>query len=105
MSKVRYYFFVASKDFLLYQEPIEEVLRERMRHYHTIKKNVDFFLTTNLDFLDSLDIKNSLITPSAAIVSLNPQFITWLKLRVQYGIKGSFIGSSINKYPSLLFSN
>ena len=105
MYMIRYYFLVASQDFLLYQEPIEEILRERIRHYRSIKKEIDFCFTTNLDFLDHSDledIKNKLITPSAAVISLNPRFIDWLKLRIQYGITGSFMSLPRYKYNSLL---
>lgn len=108
MSNKRYYFLIASKDFLLYQEPVEEVLRERMRHYVSIKKNIDFCFTTKLDFLDHTNLiylKKQLIIPSAAIVSLNPNFINWLKLRIQYGVKGSFVSSSFNKYSNMFLSN
>lgn len=104
---MRYYFLVASQDFLFYQEPIEEILRERIRHYKSIKKDIDFGFTTNLDFLDDPElnyIKENLIKPSAAVVSLNPKFIDWLKLRVQYGMKGSFISSSLKRYDSLFLS-
>lgn len=108
MKQIRYYFLVASKDFLLYQEPIEEILRERTRHYKAIKKNIDFFFTTNLDFLGFSDLqylKKDFIISSAAIVSLNPRFIDWLKLRVHYGVKGSFISSEMSFYESLLVSS
>lgn len=101
---IRYYFLIASQDFFLCQEPIEEILRERLRHYSVIKKEVDFGLTTNLSFLDSpdlIEIKKDLIKPSAAIISLNPKFINWLKLRVHYAIKGSFISSPIKISNSL----
>ena len=94
----RYYFLIASKQFLLHQEPVEEVLRERLRYYSYIKKEVDFYFTTNLDFLENADLvhlKQSLTLPSAAIISLDPQFIDWLKLRIQYGIQGSFVSSSV----------
>jgi len=104
---VRYYFFVASQDFLFYQEPVEEILRERIKHYYSIDKDVDFGLTTNLDFLDASElegIKMQLVKPSAAIISLNPQFIEWLKLRIHYGATGSFISSSIRDYNKLFLS-
>lgn len=108
MQTIRYYFIVASKDFLLYQEPIEEILRERIRHYYAIKKNIDFCFTTNLDFLNSSElkqIKNNVIKPSAAIVSSNPKFINWLKLRIQYGVTGSFMSSEITSFNNaLIFS-
>ena len=108
MDTTRYYFLLASQEFLLHQEPIEEILRERIRHYSSIKKKLDFYFTTNLDFLDLSDLtylKNSLVAPSAAIISLNPKFINWLKLRVQYGIKGSFTLSSVKDSDCLWGSN
>lgn len=107
MQAIRYYFLLASKDFLLYQEPIEEILRERIRHYHTIKKNIDFCFTTNLDFLSFSDlqhIEKDLAIPSAAIISSNPKFIDWLKLRMQYGVKGTFVSSEISVLNNLIVS-
>lgn len=101
---IQYYFLVASKDFLLYQEPIEEILRERIKHYQNLNKSIDFGVTTNLSFLNdpSLNhIKSQLIKPSAAIISLDSKFIHWLKLRIHYVIIGSFVSSSINIKNSL----
>ena len=101
---IRYYFLVASQDFLFYQEPIEEILRERIKHYRAIKKDVDFAITTDLEFLDTPDLQNikaQLVKPSAAIISLNPKFIDWLKLRIHYAVKGSFVAFSMKKYNSL----
>ena len=95
---------MASQDFLFYQEPVEEILRERISHYSTLGKEVDFGLTTNLKFLDAPSLKfiqEKLTKPSAAIISLNPKFIDWLKLRVHYAIKGSFVSSSDEKYNQL----
>lgn len=105
---LRYYFLLASQDFLFYQEPVEEILRERIKHYHTIKKDIDFGFTTDLDFLDQPDLeylKQQLIKPSAAIISLNPKFISWLKLRIHYAFTGSFISSSVKKYNKLFLSD
>ncbi len=94
----RYYFIVASQDFLFRQEPIEEIIRERMSHYNTLKKDIDFWITTNLEFLAGNNLQQKIVKPSAAIISLNPRFIDWLKLRVQYGIKGSFVSSDNQRY-------
>lgn len=105
---VRYYFLVASQDFLFHQEPVEEILRERIKHYDNIDKDIDFGLTTDLDFLDAPDlyfIKKQLIKPSAAIISLNPKFIDWLKLRIHYVVTGSFISSSLRDYNKLFVSD
>lgn len=96
---------MASQDFLFYQEPVEEILRERMSHYNVLKKEIDFCLTTDLGFLktrnlDSIQRKIA-NTPSAAIISLNPKFINWLGLRTQYAIKGSFVSSNTKEYSEL----
>ena len=94
----RYYFLIATQDFLLYQEPVEEILRERIRHYKILKKKIDFCLTTDLLFLNKsnlLHIKQQVVKPSAAIISANPKFINWLKLRIHYGITGSFISDQL----------
>lgn len=101
---IRYYFLVASKDFLFYQEPIEEILRERIKHYRTLKKEIDFGITTDLDFLNVPDLENvkkQLVKPSVAVISLNPRFIDWLKLRTHYAIKGSFLSSSFQVFAQL----
>ena len=68
---------------------------------HPIKSGAT---TTNLSFLNSPDLKNiksQLLKPSAAVISLNPQFINWLKLRIHYAVTGSFISSSIKIRNSL----
>lgn len=101
---IQYYFLVASQDFLLYQEPIEEILRERVNHYNSLDASIDFGVTTNLSFLNSpnlKDIKHQLVKPSVAVISLNPQFINWLKLRIHYAIIGSFMSSSVQTQNSL----
>ncbi len=101
---IQYYFLVASQDFLLYQEPIEEILRERINHYKNLNKDIDFGVTINLSFLDDPDlkyVKKQLLKPSAAIISLNPQFINWLKLRIHYAITGSFLSASMQIQNSI----
>lgn len=101
---IRYYFLIASQDFLFYQEPVEEILRERIKHYNLLKKEIDFGLTTDLDFLNQPNLENikrQLIKPSAAIISLNPKFIHWLKLRIHYAVTGSFLSSSVKQYNNL----
>lgn len=105
---IRYYFLVATQDFLLYQEPIEEILRERINHYKSLRKNIDFCLTNNLSFLNTPElefVKKQLIKPGVAIISLNPRFIDWLKLRIHYGIKGSFFSISPLNMKNMLISS
>lgn len=105
---IRYYFFVATQDFLLHQEPIEEILRERISHYRNLQKNIDFCITSNLSFLNTPElefVKKQLVKPGVAIISLNPRFIDWLKLRVTYGIKGTFCSISPLNMTNTLVSS
>ena len=48
-----YYFFAASENFLTVEEPIEEILKERMRNYKENKKEIDFWLLKNPSFLQT----------------------------------------------------
>nr|WMP12172.1 Ycf54 [Laurencia verruciformis] len=93
-----YYFAIASKDFFLYQEPIEEILRERTQYYRSLNKDLDFWFTLKPDFISLLDHKNhyfSIPNSLAAIVSLDKDFIQWLKLRVGFVYVGNFQSKSI----------
>jgi Protein of unknown function (DUF2488) len=88
-----YYYVLASRRFLLHEEPIEEVLKERTRHYHEQEKEIDFWLVAQPAFLEApemSEIKAKCPQPAAAIISTNPQFITWLKLRLEYVVTGEF---------------
>ncbi|MDJ0619138.1 MAG: DUF2488 family protein [Calothrix sp. MO_192.B10] len=88
-----YYYVLASQHFLLEEEPLEEVLRERTRNYHEQEKEIDFWLVKQPAFLEApsmSEIKAKSPQPAAAIISTNPQFITWLKLRLEYVLTGEF---------------
>ncbi len=88
-----YYYVLASQSFLLEEEPFEEVLRERTRHYEETKKEIDFWLVKQPAFLETAEfasVKAKCPQPSVAIISTNSQFITWLKLRLEYVITGEF---------------
>jgi len=43
-----YYYVLASQSFLIEEEPLEEVLRERTRHYHEREKKLIFGWSSNL---------------------------------------------------------
>nr|YP_009393639.1 hypothetical protein [Caloglossa beccarii]ARW62201.1 hypothetical protein [Caloglossa beccarii] len=93
-----YYFILASQNFLLHEEPVEEILRERIAYYQRVNKKIDFWLVLNPKFIDiaqpnlnKLSLKNSY----AAIVSLDKSFIQWLKLRISFVIVGKFFSESI----------
>lgn len=101
-----YYYVLASQRFLIEEEPIEEVLKERTRHYHEQEKEIDFWLVKQPAFLEAPEmaqIKAECPQPAAAIISTNPQFITWLKLRLEYVITGEFQAPS-DMIPSALAS-
>jgi Protein of unknown function (DUF2488) len=88
-----YYFVLASQRFLLEEEPFEEVLKERVRNYQEQNREIDFWFVKQPAFLEApefAEVKNKCPQPSAAVISTNSQFITWLKLRLEYVITGEF---------------
>ena len=88
-----YYYVLASQRFLIEEEQIDEVLRERTRHYHEQEKEIDFWLVKQPAFLEAPEMaecRASCPQPGAAIISTNSEFITWLKLRLEYVLTGEF---------------
>lgn len=88
-----YYYLVASQRFLTEEEPIEEVLKERTRYYQEQEKEIDFWLIKQPAFLEAPElaaVKAKCPQPAAAILSTNSQFITWLKLRLEFVVTGEF---------------
>lgn len=88
-----YYYVLASQHFLTEEEPLDEVLKERTRYYQEQEKEIDFWLVNQPAFLEApefVEIKANCPQPASAIVSTNSQFITWLKLRLEFVITGEF---------------
>lgn len=88
-----YYYVAASQKFLLDEEPLDEVLQERVRNYREREKEIDFWLVKQPAFLEAPHLaaaKEKCPQPSVAIVSTDRQFITWLKLRLEYVLTGQF---------------
>ena len=88
-----YYFVAASERFLTEEEPLEEVLRERARDYSEKGKTIDFWLVRQPCFLNSAELKGQttdLPRPAAAVISTDSTFIDFMKLRLEYVLKGSF---------------
>ena len=88
-----YYYVLASQKFLLEEEPFEEVLKERTRNYQEQNKEIDFWLVKQPAFLEAPEfkgIKAKCPQPTVAVISTNKQFITWLKLRLEYVLTGEF---------------
>ena len=88
-----YYFVAASAAFLTEEEPLEEVLRERVRDYSEKGKEIDFWLVRQPAFLHAPEFKeqaSSIPQPAAAVISTDAVFIDFMKLRLEYVLKGSF---------------
>ena len=97
VNKVTYYFIIASQNFLLKEEPLEEVLRERFQYCQRESKPMNFWLVRSPKFLDSPNMKKlreKLPTDSVAIISTNESFVRWLKLRYHHVGIGSFVSPS-----------
>ena len=91
MSK--YYFVAASEKFLTVEEPLEEILKERRRNYSENNKEIDFWLLINPSFIKSKqfsDLYKKIPSPSAAVISTDKKFITFLKLRLEFVAYGEF---------------
>lgn len=92
-----YYYAVGSARFLLEEEPLEEALKERRRHYQEQEMPLDFWLVKQPAFLEAPSlshVKAKVPQPAAAIISTNKSFISWLKLRLEYVATGEFQGPS-----------
>ena len=88
-----YFFVAASEKFLTVEEPLEEILKERLRNYKENNKEIDFWLLKNPSFLQTNqfgDLKAKIPSPSAAILSTDKKFITFLKLRLEFVGVGEF---------------
>lgn len=99
-----YYYVLASQKFLLEEEPIDEVLKERYRDYKEKGREIDFWVIKEPAFLEApemAEIKAKCPRPCVAIVSTNKQFITWLKLRLEYVITGEYQQSETIPNPLL----
>jgi len=89
----KYYFVAASEKFLTVEEPLEEILKERERNYKENDKEIDFWLLKNPSFLQTtqfVDLIAKIPSPSAAVLSTDKKFITFLKLRLEFVAVGEF---------------
>nr|QCI05810.1 hypothetical protein [Dasysiphonia japonica] len=93
-----YYFALASQNFLLNEEPLEEILRERTEYYQNTNKDIDFWFVFDPTFLNFSKFDKNYINKNssyAAIISLDKNFIKWLKLRIGFVTIGEFRSNSI----------
>jgi hypothetical protein len=102
-----YHYVLASQKFLLEEEPFAEVLKERTRDYNEKNKEIDFWLVKQPAFIEApalASVKEKCPQPCVAVISTNSQFITWLKLRLEYVTTGQFEAPS-DAIPDALASN
>ena len=88
-----YFFVAASEKFLTIEEPLDEILKERIRNYKENNKEIDFWLLKNPSFLQTTqfaDLKVKIPSPPAAVLSTDKKFITFLKLRLEFVAVGEF---------------
>ena len=88
-----YFFVAASEKFLIVEEPLEEILKERLRNYKENNKEIDFWLLKNPSFLQTTkfsDLTANMPSPPAAVISTDKKFITFLKLRLEFVAVGEF---------------
>ena len=89
----KYFFVAASEKFLTVEEPLEEILKERVRNYKENNKEIDFWLLKKPSFLQTtqfVDLTSKLPSPPAAVLSTDKKFITFLKLRLEFVAVGEF---------------
>jgi len=93
-----YYYIVASEKFLTSDsENLHEVLEEKERNYQEQNKEKDFWFIKQPAFLEAPElakVKDECPQPAAAVISTDKQWITFLKLRLEYVITGEFQGPS-----------
>jgi hypothetical protein len=93
-----YYYIAASYKFLREEEPLDETISERVRNYQEQGKEIDFWFIDRPAFLDAPELANvkaKIPQPASAIISTNKQFITWLKLRLEFVADGEFQAPSV----------
>ena len=93
-----YYYLVASQKFLREEEDLDEVFAERIRNYQEQAKEIDFWFVDRPAFLDAPElaaVKAKVPQPATGIISTNQQFITWLKLRLEFVATGEFQAPSV----------
>ncbi|KGG09922.1 MgPME-cyclase complex family protein [Prochlorococcus marinus] len=89
----KYFFVAASEKFLTVEEPLDEILKERMRNYKENNKEIDFWLLKNPSFLQTAqfaELKAKIPSTPAVVLSTDKKFITFLKLRLEFVGVGEF---------------
>ena len=95
-----YHFVAASEPFLTEEEPLEEVLRERVRHYGEQGRTIDFWLVRRPAFLEAPELAPLAATvprPAAAVVSITIG-LRGLLLPATLGVVGSLHPTTMSEW-------
>ena len=77
-----YFFVAASEKFLTVEEPLDEILKERIRNYKENNKEIDFWLLKNPSFLQTTqfaDLKAKIPSTPAVVLSTYKKIYNFLK--------------------------
>lgn len=100
MSK-KFYFIAMSQKDLFKNEVLEEILRERKTFYTSKKQGIDFWILIAPNFLNSSNFKERFLETNyykqltlksetdsiesfSCIISMNKEFLDWIKLRLGF---------------------
>jgi hypothetical protein len=89
-QKTTYYYLIANAKFMLDdEEHFQEQMQEKLRMYGERNKEQDFWMVIEPEFLDKHpEVATKVGRPSAALVSTDKVWITFMKLRLDRVLKG-----------------
>ncbi|KAH7282366.1 hypothetical protein KP509_35G026800 [Ceratopteris richardii] len=93
----KFHFVVANAKFMLDEEEhLQELMRERLRLFGDRKKEQDFWLVIEPQFLERFpEITKRLGRPAVALVSTDELWIRFMRLRLDRVLKGEFEAESL----------
>jgi hypothetical protein len=106
MEKKTYHYLLMTQQDFFKNDVMEEVLREKAGHYNSRKKNIDFWVLNAPEFIKNHELEQKIkltnfyvqnrnkisylvsntkeIEFYVALVSLDKEFLDWIKLRIGY---------------------
>ncbi|CAM9097053.1 unnamed protein product [Choristocarpus tenellus] len=94
IKPIKYFYILASEEFLLKHEPIEEMLRERSQYTRRTKISFNHWILEKPNFINIIKKQHPQIKipkNPVVIVSTDKLFIVWLKLRINNVFMGQFL--------------